>query len=600
MQNSKNFKKNSSNSKFYLIPIILSISLVPLIVRLTSFYPKTYDFPWFPKDERYDLFLYHKSIFFNLICILSFIFLIYSLFSHSHTFKKGFIFITLGGLGLLALLSSIFSPWREVAFSGLLESFESIWVLLGYLFISFYSYQYISKQEDIKYLFKWIMISMVVISLIGMSQILSHDIYLTSAIRDFIIPGNLKNIGELKAYSGLSQVHLSLFNPNYVGSYTALMIPVLFGGTMIIKKPYIKIASGIMSVLLFIYLLASQSRGGFFALIISFIFLLILQRKKIFKNWKILIAVLTVCIASFLIINYMTDNILLTRLKNSFSFAEKNHIVTELETNNDNVSLIYNNQNIYIKFSHNKQTEEIHLSIYDSENNLLPLIASEKDGYYRINNANYKNLLVKPVSINDGYGFAINLEDNIWTFTNDTEDGTFYYLNLYKNLDKMVTPESVDIFKNESFASSRGYIWNRTIPLLKDHIILGSGADTFVYVFPNNDYIGKYNAGLYENMLTRPHNMYLQIGVQYGVLALILFIIFYLYYFLQSIKLYFKNTYNTLLEQTGIILFISTLGYMIAGFVNDSSISSAPVFWVFIGAGLSVNNLVKTSKDTIK
>lgn len=53
------------------------------------------------------------------------------------------------------------------------------------------------------------------------------------------------------------------------------------------------------------------------------------------------------------------------------------------------------------------------------------------------------------------------------------------------------------VFKgHERSLSGRGYIWGRTIPLLKKFLLWGSGPDTFTVKFPQTDYVMKVNTGL--------------------------------------------------------------------------------------------------------
>ena len=65
----------------------------------------------------------------------------------------------------------------------------------------------------------------------------------------------------------------------------------------------------------------------------------------------------------------------------------------------------------------------------------------------------------------------------------------------FSHLDEVKIAPGAIFTSHESFASSRGYIWSRTIPLLKETLFIGTGADTFVIAFPQDDYIGKINSG---------------------------------------------------------------------------------------------------------
>ena len=61
------------------------------------------------------------------------------------------------------------------------------------------------------------------------------------------------------------------------------------------------------------------------------------------------------------------------------------------------------------------------------------------------------------------------------------------------------------------------------MPLLKNALFLGYGQESFPAVFPQNDYAGRANvgAGQYLEIITKPHNMYLQVFAGSGLPALI-------------------------------------------------------------------------------
>ncbi|TAH64168.1 MAG: O-antigen ligase domain-containing protein, partial [Anaerolineaceae bacterium] len=189
--------------------------------------------------------------------------------------------------------------------------------------------------------------------------------------------------------------------------------------------------------------------------------------------------------------------------------------------------------------------------------------------------------------------FYVTINKNKWYFTNQTDQGGYYYLNNYGKLDKIIKAPGALFSGYEGYASGRGYIWSRTLPLLKKHIILGSGADTFMISFPQDDYVGLYNHGYSDQLMTKPHNLYLQIGVQTGVLSLIAFLVFYAMYFISSVKLYIKGRYKSYYARVGVAILVASVSYIVLGLANDSSLTVAPVFWVLIGLGITVNRLAK-------
>ena len=129
---------------------------------------------------------------------------------------------------------------------------------------------------------------------------------------------------------------------------------------------------------------------------------------------------------------------------------------------------------------------------------------------------------------------------------------------------------------------------------MKDTLLVGNGPDTYAIVFPQKDYVGKMNA--YDNesiVVDKPHNMFIQIGVNTGVVSLIALLSVFLMYFIDSMKLYWKRDVKTFLDHMGIGCVIAMVSYLGAGFFNDQIISVAPLFYVVVGLGIAINELVK-------
>lgn len=43
----------------------------------------------------------------------------------------------------------------------------------------------------------------------------------------------------------------------------------------------------------------------------------------------------------------------------------------------------------------------------------------------------------------------------------------------------------------------------------------------------------------------------------------------------------------------GAAIFLSFIGYVVAGLFNDSAVVVAPVFWALFGTGISINEILK-------
>jgi O-antigen ligase len=142
----------------------------------------------------------------------------------------------------------------------------------------------------------------------------------------------------------------------------------------------------------------------------------------------------------------------------------------------------------------------------------------------------------------------------------------------------------------EKLGSARGYIWSRSLPILLHSLFIGQGPDTFFAVFPQGDLLGKlYAYNTTQMIVDKPHNLYLQISINEGGIALIAFLVMMLAYCIDSFKLYALRKEYNVQQAIGAAIALAIIGYLGAGFFNDSIVSVAPIFWVLFGTGIAVN-----------
>jgi len=170
-----------------------------------------------------------------------------------------------------------------------------------------------------------------------------------------------------------------------------------------------------------------------------------------------------------------------------------------------------------------------------------------------------------------------------------TDDG-FKYINAAgKVYDDSRPVEAIGFKGFERAGSSRGYIWSRTIPLLKDTLIIGHGPDTFPIYFPQHEMEAKFRYLYNTSMIVdKPHNLYLQMGVNTGVISLIAFITLVFVYLYSGLKRYIIANYEGYQDVYGLAAWLAVIGYLITGFFNDSLVSVAPVFWGILGLGIGL------------
>lgn len=397
-------------------------------------------------------------------------------------------------------------------------------------------------------------------------------------------------------------VYGPFYNINYVGYYTLLFLPLFIMLLLFYPAIKVKVASAIISLCLVLALVGAKSITaqiacvGVFVFSILFILIKMAQQKKIIYLPIIIIfaGILGVCmmLASHIFEYIQTSNTEKSDLENIY-------------THDENVEIDYKGQKLFISMQQNET--DISFVLSDQYQAIVPSeVLYSEDGYYsfQIIDDRFKDMIIMPVVISDNpviYGFTVTIDGQNWCFTNQmTEDHTYYYYTklcrLMKLTDENVSADFAPLVNVSGLASGRGYIWNKTIAILKNYIILGSGADTFTLVYPNDDVVDKYNNGYDCMYITKPHNLYLQIAVQTGVLSLLCFLVFYGWYFISSLRLYFRQKLDQPLAIAGFAIMLGTLGYMIAGLANDSTVTVAPLYWALLGMGIGINHKIRTKE----
>lgn len=609
-QNKKYTSSSDTTRNPLLIPLIFIISILPLIVRMKIYNANLSEFPWFSADDtQTDFFLYYKSLFFILTSFIIAALLLWmflrsksqsksssNLIIEDGKYKFTKLLIPLGIYGLLALLSTVFSKYSSYGFNGIFEQFESIYVLLGYCLVVYYAYIVVNSQEDVSVIIKWLTISVLVMCLLGLTQATGHSFYESTMGKKLIVPSaNWDILDQLRFAFEKNRVYLSLYNPNYVGLYTSLISPILLMLLFFAKDIKLKAVYSISILGLLLCMIGSSSRNGFVALCISLLFILILLRKLILKHWKFFTSVSMLIIVGFFVINAYMGNTFVNRLKLMFTDTQSHaYNLTSIQTNDDHVAITYKGNSLSIYSEPAPDGLLTYLAI-DSNGVQMPMTFEPTTYAYTITDPLYP-FTITPVNLDDVLGFGILIDGVNWYFSNFTSDGSYYYYNSYGKFDKIVDAESLIFTNHERIGSGRGYIWSRTIPLLKNHVILGTGADTFSIAFPHNDYLGRQHNGYGATVITKPHNMYLQMATQTGVFSVIAFLVFYGMYFISTLRLCWNNTFETYMSQISAAILVGTIGYMISGLFNDSTITVSPVFWALMGVGLAVNHRCKQAK----
>lgn len=122
---SKGKKKKSTtvtSLHYSLIPVILTVAVLPLITYLVLVPTNLAQYSWYDtRTEIGDLFLYRKMQFFLVVSAVALLTVGFHLFQQKKHIKCTKAFLPLFIYGLFTLLSAVFSDFSSYSFHGILD-----------------------------------------------------------------------------------------------------------------------------------------------------------------------------------------------------------------------------------------------------------------------------------------------------------------------------------------------------------------------------------------------------------------------------------------------------------------------------------------------
>lgn len=579
-----NNKKIINTIKFNLcfivavIPSVMYLNLVMGREQATEIWGSFINISFY---SYYKMIFFLAASFFLLILLLKYI--------DQNQLQKSKYYIPIIIYSILAVISSFTAEYKEIVVKGFPDRYENIFVLLGYMLLVVVVFNIIRDKKSYKLILKALFISAFILTVHGILQFYNYDLLATDFGRKLITPAGLEFFVERLSFVGRKVIYSTMYNPNYVGSYASMLVILVLALYTVSQNKKRLVSLGIFSTLLFAFLIGSRSRAGFMGFIAGLIIILFLQRQFLKKHWLRLIIIFIVFSLVFITMNarsldsIFSDVLFPKTEQEKFLDQEILPPITEVEADGNKLKL---------------ETAEVEFEFIFADNQIKLL-----------NNKDYPKFSLeenkKKISFDDPlyqeHSFIINNQDKslIWNYASKKaefvfQDNEILMKGSLNKLYPVTEVESIGFEGYERLGSSRAYIWSRTLPLLEDTILLGHGPDTYAFYFPQNDVIGKLKFFSTPKMLVdKPHNLYLQIAVNTGLLSLLALLYLWGHYFVSSLVIYNNSNLSIWKNRLGIALMGAVAAYLVAGLFNDSIISVAPVFWILLGLGISLNSLVQ-------
>lgn len=122
---------------------------------------------------------------------------------------------------------------------------------------------------------------------------------------------------------------------------------------------------------------------------------------------------------------------------------------------------------------------------------------------------------------------------------------------------------------NDTFGNFRLFLWKRSIQLVKNYPLIGTGPDTFAIRFMSN-FANDLSLIGSKTIEDTAANVYLTILVNNGILGLIFYLMFIFNYLKEFIKCHKES----------LVILIGVICYLIQDFFNLEIVIVTPIFWV--------------------
>ena len=374
--------------------------------------------------------------------------------------------------------------------------------------------------------------------------------------------------------------------------YFGMMVPLLVCIFVASRKRWQKLLRAVAEILCLICMKGSGSDTGWMAIVIgaSIIALVLASRRK-----KIFYTVLGIGVTGMVLIILLgmkTD--VGVRIKDSivgtYHYNEQ-FALRSVETGEDNVMLDFRGNKLYLSYITDAEGNALSTVMDENGQELELVLTDETNHYYVLSDSRFEGMGIQSVKLgeNEVPAVAVWSDGLNWNFVN--LGGVYYYCNTAGKTVEFPNVKNISLLREDAM-SFRGHIWNMTIPLLGKHVFMGSGANTYMFEYPQNDYLGQVSIYGGSSLQVKAHCWYLQQWVETGLIGTLALLAFLGWYVIRSMRIYRRADLHESISWVGFGLFAAVLVYLIAAIANDSNVCTAPMFWGMLGLGLATNRMI--------
>ena len=574
------------------IIIFLICFMIPLIVHVKSMNINGGIGAFSDFKIHLDLFSWWKANIIFLAGLLSLFAILLSLSSNRINLGKIYKSKVLFSMSLLLYLSFTIYSWLtsqypQVSKIGFPDRYEGSLVIISYIVFSLFGYLFIRDKNRINAILILSGLCISIMTLIGICQFYNfYPLSETNFGKWLIFGSQAENVTTNSRWKNTGVMFATFFNPNYLGSFCALLSPLFVSNFLSSTRRKITFLSFLVILCTFILAIGSQSRAGLMGIVFStFMIGYIYYQNK--QRYQVRLSILlSIFVFSYLFFGKNMSHRITNMGGKELSNLIINNIFGDYEglyTHDGRIIIQFSNSDLEVLFENGV------IKSFSREVGYIPLKIN--GAYVNFDHAELKYIHLKLGADKEIGGFVDFYDDRVHLGKFSVGSDGFKELESYEES----SIPKISLIPDSLF-SNRGYIWSRAIPQIK---LLGFGPDTFPLIFPQND--PKRKLKLFNNTKTlvlRPHSLYLQIAHSSGLLGLLSFlsgILCLIYFNFKKLKVPIKNQNDSPIH---LGIFFGIIGYLIAGIFNDSIVAIAPIFWLFIGVNFSYVCSLETYKKS--
>lgn len=609
--------------------MLIALCLIPFVILTKDYQTEFSEFVWFNMTEiaQIDSFEHAKSICVVVMGVSAAIVILISEWLNYKQKKRLFencdvkILVLCAVYFIMVIISAVCSSYPNLAFTGGgYGQWQTMWVLLANVLLFLYAYRFVDSENQVSVVIKCLMVTVGLLALIGVMQTTGHNPLSWDWVQKIIT--SKSDVNGITFKEGISNVIITFSNPNYVGPFVALVIPIVAAFVAIRaskengRAMACRIAGIAIIIGLIISLFGSSSSAGAIAVMTGAAAAVILilvnaltkeagerEREEGSGKRRKTGVIIGAAVAFVLVagIGVSRTAFFKNTVNKVLQGSEDTRNIASIVNSDKGLEVTLRNGEEFVLTPTYAEGQNVSFQAYDADQKEIPVEWSAQNSRFVLKDERFQMVTLGVANFNvdnqvyPGFRFYDTPNQIEWIFM--YKDNDWQYYTPFGKFTKLHEVESFGFKDYQNIANRRGFIWSRTIPLMKTYWFKGIGPNAFIIAFPNDDFVGSKRVGGNTTLVDKPHNAFLQIYIQTGGISAIAYAGLWILYICGSVRLFWRRKHFTDTEKIGFGLMIGIFSFAVAGLTNDTVVGSQNMYWILLGTGFAVNRVIHKSRE---